>query len=73
MTSEWAPDLDAITVKVVALNRRAGSVVLFDATVPDGRPCLFAADPRAAADLADALEAAAGPVYATIEAWQLLG
>jgi hypothetical protein len=63
-----------ITVRVTARDRDAGSVVLFIGRLEDdGRECLFAAARRLAQSLVDALEAADGPVYARVEAWQLLG
>jgi hypothetical protein len=66
-------DDEGLTVEVVAVNHDAGSVVLFDGTAADGRPCLFAADHRSAQALADALDAGDGPVWATVQTWQMLG
>jgi hypothetical protein len=63
---------EGLTVRVRALDHAAGSVVLFRGTVDDGRSCLFAAGHREAQDLVTALEAG-GPVYASVEPWQLLG
>jgi hypothetical protein len=65
---------DTITVRVTARDRDAGSVVLFIGRLEDdGRECLFAAAKRMAQSLFDALEAGDGPVYASVESWQLLG
>ncbi len=71
--SEWAADLDGQTVELVAVNRDAGSVVLFDAVSAQGRPCLVAADYRAAEALAARLAEDDGPVFAVVEPWQMLG
>jgi hypothetical protein len=79
--SEWTEPDDGQVVQVVALNRDAGSVVLFDAFTLPGRPCLFACDHRSAQAIINQLEEFDGPfglgerppVYAIVEPWQMLG
>ena len=61
-----------MTIEVLALDRDAGSVVLFRGVTETGRPVLFAAGHREAQQLVDALEAGE-PVYAAVEPWQVLG
>ena len=61
-----------MTIEVLALDRDAGSVVLFRGVTEAGRPVLFAAGHREAQQLVDALEAGE-PVYAAVEPWQVLG
>ena len=70
---EWnEPEPEDLVVRVWALDRDAGSVVLFRGCAPDGRACLFAAGHRGAQTIVDALEAGE-PVYASVASWQLLG
>ena len=79
--SEWTEPDDGQVVQVVAVNRDAGSVVLFDAFTLPGLPCLFACDHRMAQAIINQLEEFDGPfglgerppVYAIVEPWQMLG
>jgi len=61
-----------VTIEVLALDRDAGSVVLFRGVTETGRPVLFAAGHREAQQLVDALEAGE-LVRVDVEPWQVLG
>jgi acyl-[acyl carrier protein]--UDP-N-acetylglucosamine O-acyltransferase len=49
-----------------------GTVTILHAFTLPGEPCMVAAEPRMAQDIADRLAAEGSPCYTVVERWQLL-
>jgi hypothetical protein len=68
------PSQHTIRIYVQSLIRDEGTIVVFGGyDVDTDLPVMFAADHRPAQDIIDAIQKGEGPIFVTIESWQVIG